>query len=68
MKNLCQKFTRKLSEVRNRFIQDESGADMVEYALILALVAIVASVGLHTLGNTVGNALNNISSQITSTI
>ncbi len=33
-------FVQKLSQ---KFVREESGADMVEYALVLALVAIVAS-------------------------
>jgi Flp pilus assembly pilin Flp len=43
-----------------RFLQEESGADMVEYALVIALVAIVAAGALHTLGNTVSSAINGV--------
>ena len=53
-----------LHKLTQRFVRDESGADMVEYALVLALVAIVASVGLKTLGNTVSDAFTNITNQI----
>ncbi len=48
-----------------KFVREESGADMVEYALVLALVAIVASVALKTLGNAVQDAFTNIQTQIT---
>lgn len=43
-----------------KFLREESGADMVEYALVIALVAIVAAGALHTLGNTVSSALNGV--------
>ena len=39
----------------------ESGQGMVEYALILVLVAIVVIVILSTLGKTVNNVFSNIS-------
>ncbi len=55
-------FVQKLSQ---KFVREESGADMVEYALVLALVAIVASVALKTLGNAVQDAFTNIQTQIT---
>lgn len=40
------------------------GQAMVEYALILALVSIVAIVALHFLGSSVSNQLNNIATNI----
>lgn len=39
---------------------DERGQGMVEYALILVLVAIVVIVVLSTLGHTVNNVYSNI--------
>ena len=32
------------------FVQDEEGASMVEYILLVALIAVVAAVGFKTLG------------------
>jgi Flp pilus assembly pilin Flp len=42
---------------RERF--DERGASLVEYALLLALIAIVAIGALIFLGHSVSNSLNN---------
>jgi pilus assembly protein Flp/PilA len=46
-------------------LADESGQGLVEYALIIALVSIVAILALQTLGkkasNTLGNAANSLS-------
>ncbi|HHY46262.1 MAG TPA: Flp family type IVb pilin [Firmicutes bacterium] len=36
-----------------RLFQEESGQSMVEYALIIALVALVAAATLTTLGNNI---------------
>jgi pilus assembly protein Flp/PilA len=42
------------------FMKNEEGQGLVEYALILALVALLVIVALKFLGGTVGNAYNNV--------
>jgi pilus assembly protein Flp/PilA len=44
--------------------RDESGASLVEYALLLALIAVVAIVALHFLGGSVSNTLNTVGGSI----
>ena len=44
--------------------RDESGASLVEYALLLALIAVVAIVALHFLGTSVNNTLNSVGGSI----
>ena len=44
--------------------RDELGASLVEYALLLALIAVVALVALHFLGGSVANTLNNVGSSV----
>jgi pilus assembly protein Flp/PilA len=54
-----------LSWVRQRLsIRDEAGASLVEYALLLALIAVVAITALVFLGHSVSNALNNVANSI----
>jgi len=53
---------RLLSRLRTR-----DGQAMVEYALILALIAIVVIVALHFLGGAVNNQLSNVANTINST-
>ena len=43
---------------------DEKGASLVEYALLLALIAVVAIGALVFLGHTVNNQLNNVANTI----
>jgi pilus assembly protein Flp/PilA len=51
--------------VRQRLTnRDEVGASLVEYALLLALIAVVAITALVFLGHSVSNALNNVSNSI----
>jgi pilus assembly protein Flp/PilA len=53
MKNLIQKI--------RGFIRSEEGQGLVEYALIIALVAIVILVAISLLGRKVSNTYTNIS-------
>lgn len=50
----------------NALWRDESGQDIVEYVLILVLIAIAAVATLQTLGEDVNNAFDNAASQINS--
>ena len=47
-----------------KFLRDEEGQGMIEYALIIALIAVVAIVALRTLGNSVSNKLDNVSTNL----
>ena len=51
-------------EIIKRFIREEEGQDLVEYALLLAFLALAAITALPTLGDTV----NNLFSQSASTL
>lgn len=45
-------------------IHDEEGASMPEYALLVALIAVVVIVGAGFLGKTIDNKLTNVGTQI----
>ena len=45
-------------------LKDEKGATMVEYALMVALIAIVAMVGAGALGTNVNGAFDKIATKI----
>ena len=47
-----------------RRFREKKGQSLVEYALILALVAIVVIAALTTLGQTAGNQFNQISGNL----
>ena len=54
----------KLLDMVSTLLKKRDGQAMVEYALILALIAIVVIVALHFLGGSVNNQLNNIATNI----
>jgi pilus assembly protein Flp/PilA len=49
--------------LKNRFTEEE-GQDLVEYALIIALVALVCVTGLQTLAGGIKTAFTNISTNL----
>lgn len=55
---------RKLITVSKSFLTDESGATMVEYALMVALIAIVAAVGATALGTAVNTQFTGIAGSL----
>ena len=48
----------------NRFGRNESGATMVEYGLLVVLIALIAATG----ANLVGNGLNDLFSKVGSAV
>ena len=49
----------------NRFVRDEEGQDLVEYAMLLAFIALIAIVGVKTLGTTVNTFFSNVATALT---
>jgi len=58
--------TNLILESLNRLHQDEAGQGLVEYALILALVAFAAVVAMQTLAQDINNAFVGIGSILSS--
>ena len=50
--------------LRARFGQDERGASLVEYALLVALIAVVCIVAVQFLGNSASSKLSKVGSAI----
>ena len=57
-----------IKQATKRLANDESGQSMVEYAIVIALVAIVALASTQKLGTAVNSAFNNIQSSLTSSM
>jgi pilus assembly protein Flp/PilA len=50
----------------NRFRRDERGAAMVEYGLLVGLIALVVAAGATVLGNDISTMFSSIGSYLTS--
>jgi pilus assembly protein Flp/PilA len=62
MNDLMLKMYVKMQDLMNR----EEGQDLVEYALVVALVAFGAVAGMKTLSTEINSAFNTISSDLNS--
>ena len=49
-------------------LRDESGQDLIEYALVVALVAFAATAGMNSLASGINTAFSNIASVLNSYI
>lgn len=50
----------------SRFLKDDQGQDLIEYALVVALIALAATAGMNTVANAINTAFTNIGSKLTS--
>ena len=55
-------------QVRMRILLDENGQDLIEYALVVALIAFAATVGMGNVANGINDAFSKISSRLNSAI
>jgi pilus assembly protein Flp/PilA len=49
-----------------RFLVAEEGASLVEYGLLVALIAVVCIAGMQALGVSINGMFNSLSSSVTS--
>ena len=57
-----------ISNLMKALHQDESGQDLIEYALIAALIALGAVVGMDTVANEINSAFNIISQKLSNAV
>ena len=55
-----------VSKLLSKLARDDNGATMVEYALLVALIAIVVIVAIQTLGTNASSTLQNAATYIAS--
>ena len=46
-------------------LADERGQDLIEYALVVALIAFAATAGMDTIANKINTAFTNIGNKLT---
>jgi pilus assembly protein Flp/PilA len=55
---------KRVMNVLHAFVRDDDGATMIEYALLVALIAVVVAAALVTLGTTVQTKYSSVSNCI----
>ena len=63
MRDLALKFYVRMQGFRDA-LRDEDGQDMVEYALVLGLIALGATAAMKTLATTIGTALGSVGTKL----
>jgi pilus assembly protein Flp/PilA len=57
-----------LLSVKLQLLKDESGQDLIEYALVVALIAFAATAGMSTLASDINSAFGKIGGKLTASI
>lgn len=51
-----------------RLIQEDSGQDLIEYALVAALIGLGAIISMKALGTVISTAFSDVGAQLTSAV
>ena len=51
--------------VRAQMFRDENGQDLIEYALVAALIALAATAGMSTVAGSINNAFSTVGGKLT---
>ena len=65
MQTLFLKGYLKLKCLADEFIRDQSGQDLIEYALVVALIALAATAGMGTVAKAINTAFTSIGTKLT---
>jgi pilus assembly protein Flp/PilA len=52
--------------ILNHLLRDESGQDLIEYALVAALIGLAAVTAVGSIGNAVSNVFNSLNTSLSS--
>jgi pilus assembly protein Flp/PilA len=52
--------------VKAQLLREENGQDLIEYALVAALIALAATAGMNTVASDISTAFSNIGTKLTS--
>ena len=53
-----------MSQLIRRFVREEEGQDLVEYAMLLAFIALICITAVKLLGTNVNTFFNNMATQL----
>jgi pilus assembly protein Flp/PilA len=65
MQNAFLKLFVKIQALKDEMVKDESGQDLIEYALVVALVTLGATATMKTFATTIGTAFTSLGTKLT---
>jgi pilus assembly protein Flp/PilA len=57
-----------LKHILSSLLSDESGQDLIEYALVAALIALGATAAMNTLATTISTAFTTVGTKLTNAV
>ena len=57
-----------LNRLFSNLLRDESGQDLIEYALVAALIGLGATASMRVLATSIGTALTSIGTRLTTSV
>jgi pilus assembly protein Flp/PilA len=57
-----------MTHLLHRIALDDSGQNLIEYALVAAIVALGSVAALKTLGNGIGNTFNSVQNSLSNAV
>ena len=57
-----------MKQILKQLIEEESGQDLIEYALVAALVGLGAVAAMKGLSNNIGNTFNGVGNSLTNAV
>ena len=67
MKNVLYNLSARIENLKSYLLQ-EDGQDLIEYALVVSLIAFAAIAGMGTLANDINTAFTNIGQKLTDNV
>jgi pilus assembly protein Flp/PilA len=58
------KFHLKMQALKNALVKNQSGQDLIEYALVVSLIALAATAGMGAVASNISNAFVHIGSHL----
>ena len=55
----------RLQGLKSALIQNETGQDLIEYALVVSLIALAATAGMGTVATSISTAFSKVGSKMT---
>jgi pilus assembly protein Flp/PilA len=64
MQGTLLKFYVKMKGLKDALVQDQSGQDLIEYALVVSLIALAATAGMTSVATKIGAAFTSIGTKL----
>ena len=64
MRDTLLKLYVRMARLKDAFIQDEQGQDLIEYALVVSLIALAATVSMTAVATSISTAFSKVGSKM----